>query len=298
MLNFFRRPQHRDSYKAMSTKLMRESSSTDVATDDNQSQAESLESTSLLRHTDLLIVRGRITYLSFALAALTLALLSVMSALLVVAYRHLPGSSTIHQCNALQVSNSAGKVQYPGISTAVPSVTHHNHPNSDDFTVPKTCPKDPEAAAAAGCLFDIIGIAWKFRACHDAALSTQFLSERTWAWSHVPNASAPISEAEMKTGMVRSGWTTWEYHRIHCLYMWLKLRRDLQLGRPRDDAVMNFQHTLHCMGELLKEGQDEEEWSTDWNVTYPLCGGEKVDAYAVGEFKVPRPNEGHHHHDV
>ena len=152
------------------------------------------------------------------------------------------------------------------------------------------CGNSPHEARERGCRFDLMGFTWKPRECFDEELMEQFMQEKQWHWSLNPNGTELLSEGDIRTGVYEVGWTTWDYHLTHCLYMWMKLRRDVISNRPRDQSVMDLDHSLHCVEKLVTPRLDKNAWVTKFHITYPTCGGEEIDKNE-GKFRLPEPGE-------
>lgn len=152
------------------------------------------------------------------------------------------------------------------------------------------CGSSPHTALERGCRFDLMGFTWKPRECFDGELMEQFMQEKHWQWSLNSNGTELLSRGDIETGVYELGWTTWEYHLTHCLYMWMKLRRDIIFNRPRDQSVMDLDHSLHCAEKLLTPGINNSAWVTKFHITYPKCGGEEIDKNE-GNFRIPVPGE-------
>lgn len=123
------------------------------------------------------------------------------------------------------------------------------------------CGNTTTSARSLGCQFDPMSFSWLPSACYDAELTAQFLSLRPWQWydsvdgtAANMSASAAVSQAEVLLGEHDYLYVSWQYHELHCTYMWRKMHRAM-LGIAEIDAYIgNYHHTAHCEEILTRKG--------------------------------------------
>lgn len=141
--------------------------------------------------------------------------------------------------------------------------------NSDSLS----CGNSPAEALAAGCEFDVMSFAWSQQACFDRELMDDFLSRKNWTWWVDEVDGVPLGLLDVRKGQYSQLFVTWEYHLVHCTYMWKKMHRAIQSGRPLDSYIANIDHTIHCEMMLLDDTVDRGARNTIIGVKYPTCPG-------------------------
>ena len=135
-----------------------------------------------------------------------------------------------------------------------------------------SCGNSTASARARGCLFDSISWSWQTPECFIEPLVSEFSAWKNWTYwtEHRGNVTVPTEVALLGE---RDLWVTWEYHMVHCTFVW----RQAQYGYERgwiDAHVRSYPHTLHCQTMLLLEGIASEDNMILVNLQYPVC--EKV----------------------
>ncbi|KAJ5113800.1 hypothetical protein N7456_002334 [Penicillium angulare] len=143
------------------------------------------------------------------------------------------------------------------------------------------CGNSPDEARRNGCRFDVISFSWLPPACFDAELVDGFLATRKWQWYRDSEMTTTIPVAEVYEGQHESLYISWDYHFLHCTYMWMKMHRAVLHRCPVDGYIGNIHHTTHCSDLLLRQDDFRASGKTTMIFTkYPSCG-EDVSAMAV-----------------
>jgi hypothetical protein len=114
-------------------------------------------------------------------------------------------------------------------------------------------------ALSLGCRFDPMSFCWLPEDCYDAELTEDFFSAREWEWFRDANGTVPIPYEEAVAGVYDRLFVPWEYHKLHCAYMWKKLHRAVRSGGPMDSYIGNYTHTKHYSHALLKVTPESEQ---------------------------------------
>jgi hypothetical protein len=105
-----------------------------------------------------------------------------------------------------------------------------------------------------------MSFSWLPSPCYDSQLSEQFLTLKNWQWFNSPNMTedAKVEKEEVLKGEHDYLWVSWEYHKLHCTYMWRKMHRAVLRGGFVDQYIGNYEHTEHCEEILMGEGVEME----------------------------------------
>jgi hypothetical protein len=144
----------------------------------------------------------------------------------------------------------------------------------------RVCPRSPEAARQAGCIFDIWSYGWHPQECfdqelYDTMLALQFddFKPHNWTWRLPPPTRRVVPMEEVVAGLHEAVETTWDWHVTHCRYALLKVTRNLVRGDPLDEWSSAYKHTQHCAWVLHNhEWLDGDAMLTTDNMWYPACG--------------------------
>lgn len=98
--------------------------------------------------------------------------------------------------------------------------------------------------------------------------------EKPWKWYLDPGGRHELSRQDVQDGTHDFLFVSWEYHLVHCVYMWRKLHRAIEVGGIVDSYVGNYNHTMHCSKKLLADGVDRQEKNTIIHIKYPDCKAE------------------------
>jgi hypothetical protein len=167
------------------------------------------------------------------------------------------------------------------------------------------CGNSPAEAISNGCSFDVMSFTWLPEQCFDEPLMEDFLGQRNWTWHLDGHGQQQADEAAVRKGTHSELYVSWEYHLMHCTYMWRKLHRAvLQDLDSLDGYIGNLAHTEHC-GEMLLGGfktAPSQETNTMIYTKFPACGkdGLRSGWYRIvdGERSFSMPAGKHHHHHM
>ena len=96
----------------------------------------------------------------------------------------------------------------------------------------RPCGDTPDAARAAGCVFDIVSFCFLHPRCHDFELAAEFAAVEPWQWFRErSNESDTIPREQVLAGQFNVSFVEYRYHIEHCLFMWRKLHRVVLSGR-------------------------------------------------------------------
>jgi hypothetical protein len=139
-----------------------------------------------------------------------------------------------------------------------------------------SCGDSVPEAKSLGCIFDIMSFTWVHPACDDPELTAEFETARDWKWYieyHGERGNVGlISIEDIRTGNF-DAWVPWEYHTLHCTFLWRKMHRALIFGRPMDNYIADYNHTTHCQEMLLKgEWRGNDQVNTHVSRKFTTCG--------------------------
>lgn len=136
-----------------------------------------------------------------------------------------------------------------------------------------SCGNTTAEAKAAGCHFDLMSFAWLPDACFDGELMDEFLAHPSgpWHWYSDTNKTTEISREEVNLGEYEELYVKWEYHLIHCTFMWKKMHRAVLQGRPIDDYIGSYGHTKHCEKGILDRTLALDDMNTGILLKFPGC---------------------------
>jgi hypothetical protein len=134
-------------------------------------------------------------------------------------------------------------------------------------------------------------------------LMEDFLGQRNWTWYLDGHGQQKADEVDVRNGIHKEVYVSWEYHLMHCTYMWRKMHRALlQDLDSLDGYIGNLGHTEHC-GEMLLGGFEtapSQETNTMIYAKFPACGkgGLQSGWYRIvdGERSFSMPAGKNHHH--
>ena len=132
-----------------------------------------------------------------------------------------------------------------------------------------SCGNTSTSARERGCSFDVISFSWQTPECYIEPLSSEFASWKNWTyWTEYRGNVTVPTEIAVKGD--RDYYVTWEYHMVHCTFVW----RQMLLGYERgwiDSHVRSYPHTLHCQHMLFVEDFLPDDNNVLVNVQYPVC---------------------------
>ena len=134
------------------------------------------------------------------------------------------------------------------------------------------CGNDANTARSLGCEFDPLTFAWLPPRCYDYNLTAEFLQVQEWQWwRQRPDGSRrQLSLVNVMQSSDTTLYVTWEYHRQHCTYLWLKMHRAMMSGAPIDGVSMMDIITDVCDG-VLRAKTELNDTSVPGYVRYPSC---------------------------
>ena len=134
------------------------------------------------------------------------------------------------------------------------------------------CGDSPTTAKSRGCSFDILSFTWQTPECYDEPLVTSFLSypPEPWRFYTAPGGAEEVSLAVAALGE-RELYVNWEYHIVHCTYMWMLMHRAYTVRGYIDSHLDAWNHTLHCQLVTLEKGVEMDVISVAGRVQYPDC---------------------------
>lgn len=134
-----------------------------------------------------------------------------------------------------------------------------------------SCGHSPSEARARGCSFDITSFAWLTPECYDHTSMEEFLSWSDWSWyaSEEPRNLTTLPFETAVRGEYNM-FVDWNYHLVHCTFMWRQQHRAMEQGYIGRHLV-HYEHTLHCQHTLLQDAQKNRDIRTPARVVYPPC---------------------------
>lgn len=166
------------------------------------------------------------------------------------------------------------------------------------------CGNSPTEANSNGCSFDVMSFTWLPAKCFDEPLIEDFLGQRNWTWYLDGHGQQKANEADVRNGIHNEVYVSWEYHLMHCTYMWRKMHWAVLQGLDSlDGYIGNPAHTEHC-GEMLLGGFETaspQVTNTMIYTKFPACGKDGLHSgwYRIVDgkrsFSMPA---GKHHHDM
>ena len=132
-----------------------------------------------------------------------------------------------------------------------------------------SCGDSLETARQRNCSFDLISFAWQTPECYDAELVSEFASWDNWSFYADDKLTVPVSQ-EMAWHGNRTLFVEWDYHIVHCTFMWRQMHRAYERGWI-DRHLGSYNHTLHCQKMILMESAEIDKAITIARVIYPEC---------------------------
>lgn len=133
-------------------------------------------------------------------------------------------------------------------------VLGHLSSMSPNRVLKSPCGNSSIEARENGCIYDYTSFAWLHPRCTDLEMMEEFRDVQDWQYFIDRNGSKVIPFEEVVKGDLKAAWVTWEYHLVHCTFMWRMLHRKM-LGPLGKSAVNSYlgdmEHTIHC-GRLLQ----------------------------------------------
>jgi hypothetical protein len=133
-----------------------------------------------------------------------------------------------------------------------------------------TCGHSLETARERDCSFDLISFAWQTPECYDGELVAEFASWTNWTFYADDKFTAPVSQEIALQGDRTPLFVKWDYHLVHCTFMWRQMHRAYERGWI-DNHLGNYNHTLHCQKMMLMDSSAADHAITVAQVIYPRC---------------------------
>jgi len=133
-----------------------------------------------------------------------------------------------------------------------------------------SCGDSLETARDRGCSFDLISFAWQTPECYDAELVSDFASWNNWTFYADDKFTIPVSQEIAIQGNRTPLFVKWDYHIVHCTFMWRQMHRAYERGWI-DSHLGNYNHTMHCQKMMLMDSSAAEHAITVARVIYPQC---------------------------
>lgn len=143
---------------------------------------------------------------------------------------------------------------------------------SINVTEEAPCGSDANAARSAGCIFDPLTFAWLLPACYDWNLTSEFIALQDWEYFRLqPDGSRrQLSLINIMQSSDEIIYVSWEFHRQHCAYLWLKMHRAMLERRPIDGVSMLDIITDVCDG-VTRSDRLGNDTSVPGYIRYPSC---------------------------
>lgn len=141
------------------------------------------------------------------------------------------------------------------------------------------CGNSPSEAKAAGCVFDLMTMAWLPMECYDSELTAQFMEEGPWTF-YLSNSTRPealpeereqIPSLEAISKTTELMWTDRRFHIYHCIYGWKMMHRAIERGWKMESSLATYHHTEHCSDTLANTTVPMEAVITRVDLSYPAC---------------------------
>lgn len=167
------------------------------------------------------------------------------------------------------------------------------------------CGTSAAEAKAAGCHFDLMSFSWLPPACYNEDLTNEFLNYTDWKWSLDSEGRHLVPKEYVQQGDFEYLFTSYEYHVVHCVFMWKKTHQAILDGSfdHLDGYIAGLGHTGHCGEMLLDRETDLKTWGTPGWTKFPACGQGVLNLeqgwYRMhnGEKAWGMPGAGGHHHN-
>ena len=110
-----------------------------------------------------------------------------------------------------------------------------------------------QEAKALGCIYDVIASRWYAPECFDRESFEAMRREpgTNYTWFTDKEHTQPFPAEVAERGEFVLLFPLYNFHKIHCLYLWRKMHHALLNNLPLDDDLMEEDHTIHCTKNLL-----------------------------------------------
>lgn len=135
------------------------------------------------------------------------------------------------------------------------------------------CGNSPEDAKARGCQYSIVLHSWLPKSClttADAEDAKDMYNDRHWPYETASGQNLTIGE--LGAGDYGHFTTTFDWHVVHCMYVWKRLHRImLDPMQELDSYTANYHHTSHCVKMIGGHSEGMKDSGTKIFVKYPKC---------------------------
>ncbi|KAH8693684.1 hypothetical protein BGW36DRAFT_383520 [Talaromyces proteolyticus] len=154
------------------------------------------------------------------------------------------------------------------------AVSSPQFPSTDKFPEPQysNCGDSPSEARKRNCSFDLLSFSWQTQECFDSEVINSFLAHpsRPWVYYTSPSANETVAPEVVAQGETVA-YVTWEYHVVHCTYMWMQMHRAYAERGFIDSHVDSWAHTRHCQVVSLEKSFTPETVNVEGKLRYPEC---------------------------
>jgi hypothetical protein len=170
------------------------------------------------------------------------------------------------------------------LAIVVPKHSHaRNLPHARNGTDPETglplswshgdCGNSPEDAIELGCQYSIVLHSWLPKSClteADEEDARDMYLDRSWPYETA--AGQNLTMEELGAGDYGHFTTTFDWHVVHCMYVWKRLHRILlDPTQELDSYTANYHHTSHCVEMIGGHPEGMKDSGTKIFVKYPKC---------------------------
>ncbi|KAF5863830.1 hypothetical protein ETB97_009293 [Aspergillus alliaceus] len=115
------------------------------------------------------------------------------------------------------------------------------------------CGNTTAEARERNCTFELFTVSWVPPACADEDLDAEFRAIGYRYFADKENTQE-LTYEELANRVWQTAWTTNEQHLMHCGYVWRKMHRAVEAGKRHSDRELEWEHTVHCSGLIVKPG--------------------------------------------
>ena len=133
------------------------------------------------------------------------------------------------------------------------------------------CGQSPAEARRRGCQFDVMAGSWMPSRCYNSSLAEEYIQVGQYQWALDYEGLYPLSLETVRQGEHESLWTSAEFHRQHCAYIWRKLVLDIATTKWVDEGEIGIGHIAHCADLLTDSNWLDRGNRSIVTTTYPSC---------------------------
>lgn len=135
------------------------------------------------------------------------------------------------------------------------------------------CGNSPDEAKARDCIYSIVLHSWLPKSClthEDEQDAVDMYHDRHWPYETA--AGKNLTMDELALGDYGHFTTTFDWHVVHCMYVWKRLHRTiLDPAQELDSYTANYHHTSHCVKMIGGHAGGMKDSGTKIFVKYPKC---------------------------